>query len=44
MKTPYSPLSRVASIMAASLLLVACAASMTVPPGAASGRQYTSSQ
>ncbi|MGM0677132.1 MAG: OmpA family protein [Pseudomonadota bacterium] len=38
MKTPYSPLSRVASIMAASLLLVACAASMTVPPGADSAR------
>ena len=38
MKTPQSTLSRLVVVTAASLLLVACAAPMTVPPGADSAR------
>jgi outer membrane protein OmpA-like peptidoglycan-associated protein len=38
MKTPHSTLSRLVAVIAASLLLVACAAPKTVPPGADSAR------
>ncbi|MCA1790638.1 MAG: OmpA family protein [Thioalkalivibrio sp.] len=38
MKTPHPTLSRLIAVTAASLLLVACAAPMTVPPGVDSTR------
>jgi outer membrane protein OmpA-like peptidoglycan-associated protein len=38
MKTPYATLSRLVAVTATSLFLVACATSMTVPPGADNAR------